>query len=393
MMMKALRVFMLVAALVLSLGPGGPSASGNDEGVDKKKLERIKREMREKKKELKRTDRKERSVLSELDTIGRAIQSGSVELAQQQKQLRETEAGLREVDQNNAELGRKLADLKRMYGRRLRALYKMSRDGTSAAFSTDSFNGPLRQTKYLKVIAERDRTVMREYDSALDRLTVRQAEIAEKKEDILRRKQTIEAKKAELEARRQKKAEILASVRGKKSLYEQTLRELEESSTSLWAMIKRSEQEKKTAKAAAPSLPRSGPVPTGGARLPWPMEGQLLTRFGMQRHPQFGTMVFRRGIEIGARYGEIVHAVSDGEVAYADWYKGYGELIILDHGNGFYTLYGNLSRLNIARGDRVARGQSIGLAGDTGSMKGSKLYFEIRRNGQAQDPLVWLARK
>jgi len=78
---------------------------------------------------------------------------------------------------------------------------------------------------------------------------------------------------------------------------------------------------------------------------------------------------------------------------YADWYKGYGELIILDHGNGFYTLYGNLSRLNIARDARVARGQAIGLAGDTGSMKGSKLYFEIRRNGQAQDPLAWLARK
>lgn len=392
-MMKALRVFMLVAMLVLSLGPGGPSASGNDEGVDKKKLERIKREMREKKKELKRTDRKERSVLSELDTIGRAIQSGSVELARQQKQLRETEAGLREVDLNNAELGRKLAGLKRMYGQRLRALYKMSRDGTASAFSTDSSSGPLRQTKYLRVIAERDRTVMREYDSALDRLTARQAEIAEKKEDILRRKRTIETKKAELEARRQKKAEILASVRGKKSLYEQALRELEESSTSLWAMIKRSEQEKKAAKAAAPSLPRSSPVPTGGARLPWPMEGQVLTRFGMQRHPQFGTMVFRRGIEIGARVGEAVHAVSDGEVAYADWYKGYGELIILDHGNGFYTLYGNLSRLNIARGDRVARGQAIGLAGDTGSIKGSKLYFEIRRNGQAQDPLAWLARK
>jgi septal ring factor EnvC (AmiA/AmiB activator) len=113
----------------------------------------------------------------------------------------------------------------------------------------------------------------------------------------------------------------------------------------------------------------------------------------MQRHPQFGTMVFRRGIEIQASEGESVRAVRDGQVAYADWYKGYGKLMILDHGNGFYTLYGNLSRLDLSRGAQAVGGQVIGLAGDTGSLKGSKLYFEIRRNGEAQDPLLWLAKK
>ena len=119
----------------------------------------------------------------------------------------------------------------------------------------------------------------------------------------------------------------------------------------------------------------------------------MLTRFGMQRHPQFGTMVFRRGIEIQAREGESVRAVRDGQVAYADWYKGYGKLMILDHGDGFYTLYGNLSQLGLNKGDQVSRGQVLGLAGETGSLKGSKLYFEIRRNGEAQDPLQWLAKK
>ena len=93
----------------------------------------------------------------------------------------------------------------------------------------------------------------------------------------------------------------------------------------------------------------------------------MLTRFGMQRHPQFGTMVFRRGIEIAAHDGDEVRAVSDGQVAYADWYKGYGKLIILDHGNGFYTLYGNLSRLDLNKGDRVAKGQVIGLAATRGA--------------------------
>jgi len=392
--MKGYPVFMLAVALVLCMGSYSSSAYGDEKGADKERLQRIKREMREKKKEIKRANRKERSILFDLDTIDRDIQAGTSELADQRQWLREAEVGLREVEQNNTEISRELTRLKRMYGQRLRALYKMTRTGNAAVVSTDSLSSALKRVKYLSIIAERDNTVMRKYSNALDRLVVQQAEIAEKKEDIFSRKRTIEVKKAELEARRRKKAELLASVRKEKSLYEQTLRELEESSTSLWAMIKRSEQEKETVNATTPSSgTMGGSLQAHGAKLPWPVEGHVLSRFGMQRHPQFGTMVFRRGIEIEARDGEGVHAVSNGQVAYADWYKGYGKLIILDHGNDFYTLYGNLSRLDLNKGDRVAKGQVIGLAGDTGSMKGSKLYFEIRRKGEAKDPLAWLAKK
>lgn len=159
-------------------------------------------------------------------------------------------------------------------------------------------------------------------------------------------------------------------------------------------MVKKDEAERRAAKTAhAPAQKESRASGTEKGRLPWPLEGQVLTRFGMQRHPQFGTMVFRRGIEIEAREGQAVRAVSDGEVVYADWYKGYGKLMILDHGNGFYTLYGNLSQLDLNKGIRVTKGQIIGLAGETGSLKGAKLYFEIRRNGEAEDPLARLAKR
>jgi septal ring factor EnvC (AmiA/AmiB activator) len=270
----------------------------------------------------------------------------------------------------------------------------MSRSGYAVTVLTsEGLGDAVKRVKYLGLIAERDRTVISEYSKALNKLAVREAEITQKKEDILGRKQVVETKKAELESRRRQKAEILGRVRGEKGLYEQTLRELEESSVNLWAMIKKMEREKRTVKAEGP--PRS---PTGAKipdknRLPWPSDGPVITRFGMQHHPQFGITVFRRGIEIEAREGEAVRAVKDGQVAYADWYKGYGELVIIEHGNGLYTLYGNLSRLDLKKGDHVIQGQVIGLAGDTGSLKGSKLYFEIRQNGEAQDPLAWLAKR
>jgi murein hydrolase activator len=394
MTMNVPRVFMLAVMLVLCMSFRGPFAYGNDAKSDKETLERIKREMLEKKQAIKRANRKERSILSDLEKIDQGVQSEGAELADHQKRLRDAEVELREVEQNTIEINRKLAGLKQLYGQRLRALYKMSRSGNTAVLWTGSLDDTLKRVTYLRMIAERDRLIMQEYGSALARLAAQQAEIAAKKEEILSRKRDIEAARAELNARKHKKAVLLASVRKKKNLYEQTLHELEESSAGLWAMIKRAEEEKKTREEVAPASPsRSRRLRANGNGLPWPINGKVLTRFGMQRHPQFGTMVFRRGIEIEARVGDEVRAVSDGEVAYADWYKGYGKLIILDHGNGFYTLYGNLSRLDLKKGDQAAVGQVIGLAGDTGSMKGPKLYFEIRRNGEAQDPLVWLAKK
>lgn len=388
-------IAILAFALVLSAVTGARDAAADEAAGNKKELQRIKREMRDKKKEIKRADKQARSILTELDRIDRDIQAANAELAEQQIQLREAEAALQDIEKNNARISSDLVVLKRSYAGRVRALYKMSRSGyATAVLASGGLDDGLKRIKYLGIITERDRVLAREYGSALNALAIRQAEISEKKVAILGHKRTIEAEETEFRSRKRKKATLLASVREEKGLHEQALRELEESSVSLWAMIKKGEQERKAAKAISPSQPKAardaGPV-TG--RLPWPAEGRLLTRFGMQRHPQFKTMVFRRGIEIAVREGEPVRAVSDGQVAYGDWYKGYGRLVIIEHGPGFYTLYGNLSRLDLNKGDRVIRGQVLGLAGETGSLKGAKLYFEIRRNGEAQDPLAWLAKR
>lgn len=365
-----------------------------DPALSKKELQRIKREMHQKKKELKRADKKERSILADLDRIDREVQAGKAELAGQQKRLREAETALKDVEKSNEETSRELANMKGVYGRRLRALYKMGRNGyATAVLAVDVQGDALKRIKYLGMIAEQDRMVIRNYGSALNALEARQAEISEKREALFNRKQTIEIKENELEGRKRQKALLLAGVREEKGLYEQSLRELEESSASLWTMIKKSEQERKTARAIHPSPQHSVGTPQDKNGLRWPVEGTVLTRFGMQQHPEFKTMVFRRGIEIAAREGEPVCAVHDGQVAYADWYKGYGKLMIIEHGPGFYTLYGNLSQLDLNKGDRALKGQVIGLAGETGSLKGSKLYFEIRRNGEAQDPLSLLAKR
>jgi septal ring factor EnvC (AmiA/AmiB activator) len=383
-----------LAALFIVLAGGAGVQAGTTGSADRQELQRIKKEMREKKQKLKRADKQERSILSDLDAIDRDVQAGKTALESQQKKLHAAEVSLREVEKSNEVVHRELAGLKEAYARRVRALYKMSRNGSAVGLLEPAGSmDAVRRSRYLVVIAERDRRLIEDYGNALERLAGQQAEIAKNREVFLERHRAIEAEKHTLEVRKRKKAFLLASVRKEKGLYEQTLRELEESSASLWAMIRKAERERQSAKReSAHSVPQ-GSQRDGSARFSWPVEGQVLTKFGMQQHPQFKTMVFRRGIEISAREGEPVHAVSDGRVAFANWYKGYGNLVIIEHGPGFYTLYGNLSRLDLTENDRVSKGQVIGLAGDTGSLKGSKLYFEVRRNGEAQDPLQWLAKR
>lgn len=378
------RIFITGALLLVCIMVPAAS-SANDVDAGKKELQRIKKEMGEKKLGLQKADRKERSVLSELDAIDRGIQSGLQQLAEQKQKLVESEELLREVEQKNASVSSELATVKQYYAARLRALYKMGRSGYPAAIVlSDEPGSMIKRIKYLGAIAAQDRMLIAHYGNTVEQLTVRAAEIAEKKKDIAERQQAIEAKRGDLEAQRRKKSQVLGSVRKEKGVYEQTLRELEAASTDLWAMIKREEQSRAV-------VGRSSAQDRN--RLAWPVEGQVLTRFGAQRHPQFGTTIFKRGIEIEAREGESIRAVESGQVAFADWYKGFGKLLILDHGNGFFTLYGNLSRIDPVKGNRVARGQVIGQAGETGSTKGAKLYFEIRRNGEAQDPLIWLAKR
>lgn len=386
--MKGFILFLLTA--VVTLGIVSPFPAAADTTGNTKELQRIKREMGEKKKAVARADKQERSILGDLDRIDRQVQEGKADLAEQYKKLKEAELSLKGVEQNSSAITAELADQKRLYALRLRALYKMSRNGSAASFLFSTADGSaLKRIRYLGMIADRDRTIMREYGNTLATLERKQAELSEKRAGLIARKRAIEGKKSELEERKRRKAVLLASVRKEKDISREMLHELEEASANLWAMIRRSEDERKVRSSSPPPVSAG----RGRERLPWPVEGRVLTRFGMQLHPQFKTKVFRRGIEIAAREGEPVRAVGEGRIAFADWYKGYGKLLIIEHAPGFYTLYGNLSQLDLNKGDRVLKGQVIGLAGDTGSLKGSKLYFEMRRNGEAQDPLLWLAKR
>jgi septal ring factor EnvC (AmiA/AmiB activator) len=126
-------------------------------------------------------------------------------------------------------------------------------------------------------------------------------------------------------------------------------------------------------------------------QLPWPIAGKLISTYGKIKHPTFNTYTFNKGIGIGAAPGSDFRVIETGQVLYADRLKGYGTLLIVDHGDSYYSLYAQASQLAVRVGERVTRSQVVGKTGEGGALNGPALYFEIRHQGKPENPLEWLA--
>jgi murein DD-endopeptidase MepM/ murein hydrolase activator NlpD len=129
---------------------------------------------------------------------------------------------------------------------------------------------------------------------------------------------------------------------------------------------------------------------SGSGSLSWPVSGAVTSPFGWRIHPILGYKKFHTGIDIGVGYGVPIHAAGSGTVIYATWMGGYGNVIIIDHGNGLSTLYAHQSSLAVSTGAHVARGQTVGYVGSTGFSTGPHLHFEVRVNGNPVDPMGYL---
>ena len=189
--------------------------------------------------------------------------------------------------------------------------------------------------------------------------------------------------KTELEGNRARRAQLLASLDRRVSTQSRELERLREDETRLTRLV----QEIKTAYAELP-LPSDvkGAFGTLKGKLALPAKGRLAARFGEPK--SVGNLKWR-GVLVDAADGSAVRAVARGRVAYADWLRGFGLLLILEHGDGYMTLYGHNQSLQKQAGEWLEAGEVIARVGNTGDAPQAGLYFEVRQNGEPRDPLLW----
>jgi septal ring factor EnvC (AmiA/AmiB activator) len=256
------------------------------------------------------------------------------------------------------------------------------------------------QLRHLTALATVDARLIREYRVTSEGLAERKHRLEAREMDLKALRAEVDHERAETDREAAKRQALLARVKDERAYHERMVGELSEATRRLEAFIRDlQEKQRRAARSPAPSRPRSvppaeAPGGTGFAalrgRLAWPASGRVVGEFGAQVHPRFGTRTFRNGIEIDVAEGTGIAAVAGGHVLYTGWFRGYGNLIIVDHGGEYYTLYAHVADIRVTEGDLVKEGQIIGSVGDTGSLSGPRLYFEVRHSGRPQDPSRWL---
>jgi septal ring factor EnvC (AmiA/AmiB activator) len=218
-------------------------------------------------------------------------------------------------------------------------------------------------------------------------------------------RQELDAKKAELDSQKQalgaaqeavrreaeKKKALLVSLRREKETRSKQLRAMELAAARLQRMLDDLSRRAAVKPGVSPPAPSTGVgLDAMRGRLDWPVKGAVSAPFGKFTHPEFAAEIIRKGIDIEATRGEPIKAVERGRVVYAGHFSGYGNMVIVDHGERYYTIYGHLADMLKKNGDEVGRGEALGRVGASESMGGAKIYFEMRKDGRSVDPLTWL---
>ncbi len=389
MRQKALQF--TVCCLLISVSFAAEPSKTKSEIVKKERqLESLKRKIVEKKKGLEYNVKKEYTILEGLERLDKALSKKEEDMANIENSLMRLKEKTQDVDVHIIELVRDKERLSVLLTQRLAAMYKMKRGGiVESLFSSNPVNDIGRRYKYISKIVEYDTDLLKEYKDNQLLLQTEKERLNEFEKEMLSLKDEIKYKKSEVEEEKDKKRTLLKDIRKKKHTQLAAVREMEDASKELQSFLERFKNDITVDAAISHGV---GFAAMQG-RLPMPVNGKIVSMYGKVEHPKFHTITFNNGIEIEASLGTEVRSVYKGRVAYSGWFRGYGKVVIIDHGNGYYTLFARLSKI-VRDVDTIAeKGDVIALVGDTGLVKGPHLYFEVRQKGMPLDPLNWLAYK
>ena len=321
----------------------------------------------------------------QLNTLQTSLKNQELGINQLEREIKQTKTSLTKTNTNINALGKKIDALALKKGQQsekleqlLQTYYVTQRAKSSANILTQGIEDD-RISQYFQHLAKQRAHTITELERIVSELEQSEQQLALEKQQItkLLDKQTI--KRNQLSKTQSQRKGTVSKIRKSISSDKVYLSELQRNEARLKAEI---------AKAAKRnSVPMDGLAKQKG-KLAWPVKGRIMHSYGSKQTGQIDW----KGIVVAANYGQTIKAVYSGTVVFADYLRGYGLVVLLDHGKGDMTLYGFNQSLLKKEGDKVVSGESIALAGDTGGQSQPSLYFEIRRNSKTQDPTSWLKR-
>jgi septal ring factor EnvC (AmiA/AmiB activator) len=323
-------------------------------------------------------------LIQDLDTIDYRLNQARIRVKMLSSRISELEKNMAALQADRQDLSRRIDDRRTYAQNRLAALYRMHAAGrlnmmTRPATVFDF----LVNRRAMEQVVDADYEIIGNLNRDLSQIKALEAQMTEQKAAMDKLEHDLAQEIQIMTRTSEKKQTILHAVQNQKKMAHAALASLKESADALDREIAGFEKHRK-------SDPDMMVFSRQKGRLMPPVAGKIISRFGITQSGDYKSFTFQSGIDIRGKQGEPVRSVFRGNVIFAEWLKGYGNMVIINHGENYYTLYAHLQEMFKKKGGGVDVGEVIATLGDTGSLNGVCLHFELRHHGKPVDPLKWL---
>ena len=389
---KRIQILSLVAGGLL-LFPLGHFLWAQDRSPQvnefKKKAQDIDREIEASEAKIRKFTQKEADIISTLNQVDLALNKSRKQITSLGREIAALDEKIADTARASEELIQKIKANEQYMAKRMVALYKLNWLGKFQLMaSATSLNELLQRKTAIARILAYDEKVMSQIMDNRRSLEIIRSQLHAQRDEKRQRAEQYQQEINRMAAERTKRSKLLAYVRKEMSAQQATVESLKQAALELDEKIQNLGVG--VTGTAADEYFEDKPFQAYKGLLKMPVKGKIVSLFGKFKNTRYDVLNFRSGIEIQTERGEPIQAVYRGKILYADWFKGYGNMIIIDHGNSYYTVYAHIEEVFKTTGDVVESGEVMATVGDTGSMTGPKLYFEVRHHGKPLDPMQWL---
>ena len=326
-----------------------------------------------------------RAIQVDLDAANARLKDIQNQQAQINAQIKQTQEEIRKAQEH-------LLQRQKVLNQRVRSIYMHGQlNYLEVITGAKSFSDFANRLELLKRVIRSDYNLILEIQNQKAQIEAKEEQLEKDKARLDALAQEAQKAQSQIAAKKAEQQKVLDDAKDNKAAAAQMEQDLIAESKRVHNLIQERLRQQEAARQAASQSGGEAPSYTQGSGvLSWPCNGPITSPYGYRVHPIFGTTIYHSGIDIGVDYGTPIHAADSGTVIYAGWISGYGNAVIIDHGNGMQTLYGHNQSLNVSEGQSVSKGQVIAFAGSTGNSTGPHCHFEVQVNGSAVDPMGYL---
>ncbi|NQT61646.1 MAG: peptidoglycan DD-metalloendopeptidase family protein [Candidatus Marinimicrobia bacterium] len=398
MMKKALYILL---SLLLAFG----MSSGQTEDLDKsinsqsKKLKEIRKEIDRLNSRINKTQKDEKATLRQIQNLDKQIAMVTQLKRELQKERRLKESQISLLNETIQTTDQKILIMKERAARRAVRAYKLGHNrDIDLLLTSGDIHQALRRTTYLSAINKAEEITLNELQLMIRNNRSDQNNLARRLGEVKRNIREEEQASRQISSQQKKKESQLSTMKRDRKGMQQQVKTKQAAAKKIQGMIedlekKKQERLRELARRRGMTMDQAkGEFAKYKGKLSWPVQGKLVGRFGPQKNEKLGTVTTNPGIDIAAPKGKGVRAVLDGIVVAITWIPGYGNTMIVDHGDSYYTVYAHIDNIQVNMNGYVLRDQVIAQVSDTGSLDGARLHFEVWRGKDKVDPLKWLKR-